>query len=106
MGKGDVDRSSHDIQLVMTYIANHQLAAMIGLGERSFIRVFKKATGYTPHAYVMELQINATRSILTNSSKPVKQIAQDCGYSKPSIFCSAPKSKVGMSPMECRRRTL
>ena len=65
----------------------------------------KKQPVITPHAYVMELQINVTRSILTTSSKPVKQIAQDCGYSKLSVFCSAPKSKVGRSPMECHRRT-
>ena len=114
VGQGDVDRSSHDIQMVMTYIANHldesldlhQLAAMTGLGERSFIRVFKKATGYTPHAYVMDARINAARSILNNSSKPVEQIGLDCGCSKPSVFCSAPKSKVGMSPMWNHRRTL
>ena len=114
VGQGDVDRSSHDIQMVMTYIANHldepldlhQLAAMTGLGERSFIRVFKKATGYTPHAYVIDARINSARSMLSNSSKPVEQIALNCGYSKLSVFCSAFKSKVGMSPMEYRRRTL
>ena len=99
VGQGDIDRSGHDIQMVMTYIANHQLAAMTGLGERSFIRVFKKATCYTPHAYVMDALINATRSILNNSSKPVEQIALDCGCSKLSVFCSAPESNVGMSPM-------
>ena len=39
--QGDIDRSGHDIQMVMTYIANHldgpldlhQLAAMTGLGS-------------------------------------------------------------------------
>ncbi|PXY86594.1 helix-turn-helix domain-containing protein [Bifidobacterium asteroides] len=79
---------------------------MTGLGEPSFIRVFKKAAGYTPHAYVMDARINAARSMLSNSSKPVEQIALNCGYSKLSVFCSAFKSKVGMPPMEYRRRTL
>ena len=51
---------------------------MTGLGERSFIRVFKKAAGYTPHAYVMDARINAARSMLSNSSKPVEQIALNC----------------------------
>ena len=40
------------------------------------------------------------------SSKPVKQIALNCGYYKLSVFCGALKSQVGMSPMEYRRRTL
>ena len=100
--------------MVMMYIADHldepldlhQLAAMIGLGERSFISVFKKATGYTPHAYVMDARINTARSMLSNSSKPVEQIALNCGYSKLSVFCSAFKSKVDMSPMGYRRRVL
>ena len=39
---------------------------MTGIGERSFIRVFEKATGYTPHAYVMDARINAARSMLSN----------------------------------------
>ena len=88
VGQGDIDRSGHDIQMVMTYIANHQLAAMTGLGELSFIRVFKKATGYTPHAYAMDALTNATRSILNNSSKPVEQIALNCGCSKPPSFAA------------------
>lgn len=79
---------------------------MTGLGERSFIRVFKKAAGYTPHAYVMDARINAARSMLSNSSKPVEQIALNCGYFKLSVFCSAFKPKVGMPPMENHRRTL
>lgn len=79
---------------------------MTGIGGRSFIRVFEKATGYTPHAYVMDARINAARSMLSNSSKPVKQIALNCGYYNLSVFCGALKSQVGMSPMEYRRRTL
>lgn len=113
-GQDERSRQSHDIQMVMTYIANHlkeplnlkQLADMIGLGERNFIRVFKRATGYTPHAYVMDVRINAARSMLSNSTVSIQQISEECGYSKMSVFCSAFKTKVGMSPMEYRKRTV
>ncbi|WP_390459426.1 helix-turn-helix domain-containing protein [Bifidobacterium apicola] len=50
--------------------------------------------------------INSSRRMLSNSSKSVECIAQNCGYSKPSVFCSAFKSKVCMSPIEYRRCTL
>lgn len=114
MGRDESGRQSHDIQEVMTYVSNHlkeplnlkQLAEMTGLGERNFIRVFKRATGYTPHAYVMDVRINAARSMLTNSSATIREISDDCGYSKVSVFCNAFKSKVGMSPMEYRQRTV
>lgn len=109
---GDITRR-YDVQKVMTYIVNHpqealdvkQLAAMTGMTERSFIRVFKKESGYTPHAYVISVRMNLAKKLLANSKASLQEVCDMCGYSQPAVFCSAFKAQVGVSPMEYRQST-
>lgn len=103
---------SYDINKVVKYIADHldepltiaQLAAIAGSGERNFIRLFKKAIGYTPHSYITEMRIRTAQILLNNSEYSLQKIGAMCGFSSPSMFSTAFKTRVGISPIEYRKR--
>ncbi|MBW3093605.1 helix-turn-helix transcriptional regulator [Bifidobacterium sp. 82T10] len=104
-------RQPHIIEHVLSYIANHlseplpieELAGLAYMSEYHFIRVFKKETGYTPHAYIIDSRMHAAKYLLLNSDATLKQLCDECGFTDPSAFCAAFKRKTGMSPMEFRQ---
>ncbi|OZG64067.1 helix-turn-helix domain-containing protein [Bifidobacterium eulemuris] len=113
-GGGDVGERSRPqgVRDAMTHIMSHineplsvsELAAVAGMGERSFMRAFKKETGYTPHAYIIEIRMSNAKSMLVNMTASLQEICDAVGFSSTNAFCMAFKNKTGMSPMEYRRR--
>ncbi|WEV65338.1 AraC family transcriptional regulator [Bifidobacterium sp. ESL0764] len=112
--KNTKQRKPHDIDDVLTFIASNlekpltvtQLAQNAFMSEYHFIRVFKKETGYTPHAYLLDARMHAAKYRLINSNIPLKQLCAECGFSDTSAFCALFKRKTGMSPMEFRNRSM
>ncbi|NDV21412.1 GlxA family transcriptional regulator [Desulfovibrio sp. JC022] len=90
---------------------NYQLTASIqvlsekaGLGERTFLRRFKRATGLTPNNYLQQLRVEAARHLLEVSSKGVDEITTAVGYDNPSSFRRLFKRMTGLNPREYRSR--
>ncbi|MBT1181125.1 helix-turn-helix transcriptional regulator [Bifidobacterium sp. CP2] len=112
---GDVSsqRQPHAIEDVLTYISGHlgeplpidELAARAFMSEYYFIRVFKKKTGYTPHAYIIDARMHAAKYLLINSDMPLKRLCEECGFTDTSSFCATFKRRNGVSPIEFRRRS-
>lgn len=80
------------------------LAAKASLGERTFLRRFKAATGMTPNNYLQQLRIEAARHLLEVSSKSVEEIIIAVGYDNGSSFRRLFKRLTGVSPREYRSR--
>lgn len=106
-------RGPHAIESVLAYIANHlsepltvgELAGLVYMSEYHFIRVFKKETGYTPYAYVLDARMHAAKYRLINSDISLRQLCEECGFTDTSSFCAAFKRKNGVSPMEFRKQS-
>jgi AraC-like DNA-binding protein len=62
------------------------LAAMSGLSESAFSRLFKKCTGRTVPQYVNELRIARACLLLAGTDDTVGEIANACGYHTPAHF--------------------
>ncbi|NEG88832.1 AraC family transcriptional regulator [Bifidobacterium aerophilum] len=105
-------RQPHAIEDVLTYISAHlgeplsvaDMAARAYMSEYHFIRVFRKETGYTPHAYLVEARIHAAKYLLTTTDMPLKQLCEECGFTDTSAFCAAFRRKTGVSPIAFRQR--
>ena len=103
-------RQSRVIEDAIAYIAAHldepltvkELAEHAYLSEYHFIRVFKKETGLTPHAYVIDARLHTAKYLLVNSDATLKRICERCGFSSTSVFGAAFKRAVGFSPLEYR----
>jgi transcriptional regulator GlxA family with amidase domain len=80
------------------------LAERAGLGARTFLRRFVRATGMKPSEYQQRLRIARSRELLEFTRDPVERIAAAVGYEDPSGFRRIFKRVVGLSPAEYRRR--
>lgn len=79
-----------------------ELAGRASMSPFHFIRVFKKETGFTPHDYLIHTRIANAKYLLKNSSLPVKDICYSTGFSCESVFCSAFKRCLGITPAQYR----
>ena len=86
-------------------ISIESLARIAHLSPYYFIRRFKKETGFTPHEYLLQTRIGAAKYMLMNTALPVKEVCFACGFSCESIFCTAFKKVVGVSPSQYRRKS-
>ncbi|UZQ85206.1 AraC family transcriptional regulator [Thermoclostridium stercorarium] len=78
------------------------LAERTGFSPYHFIRIFKKETGLTPYEYIVNVRINTAKYLLRNSRLSVKDICYSTGFSSESVFCSAFKRRLGVTPTEYR----
>ena len=79
------------------------LAAEAGISKFHFARLFRQMTGATPHAYILQVRMEAARSLLTETDLRVKQIAAQTGFSNVDAFSSAFTRRQGVTPSEFRR---
>jgi transcriptional regulator GlxA family with amidase domain len=85
-----------------TDISTQALAERAGLGERTFVRHFKAATGKLPAGYVQALRIQAAKAMLERDAKPVQAISYDVGYDDVAFFRHLFQRIVKMTPTEYR----
>ncbi|MFC3942764.1 AraC family transcriptional regulator [Pseudomonas gingeri NCPPB 3146 = LMG 5327] len=81
-----------------------RLAAEQGQSELRFLRDFTRAIGMTPHAYLLEVRVQAARRLIENSDLALAEIALDCGFAHQSHLGSAFRKVLGVTPGEYRRR--
>jgi transcriptional regulator GlxA family with amidase domain len=80
------------------------LAARAGLGSRTFLRRFVKATGFKPTEYHQRLRIARSRELLEFTRDTIDQVAMAAGYEDTRGFRRTFKHVTGLSPVEYRRR--
>jgi transcriptional regulator GlxA family with amidase domain len=81
-----------------------QMQRLSGLAERSFTRRFSQATGMAPLEYVHTLRLEEAKQMLEASEQPVEAIANEVGYEDAAFFSRLFRRKVGLTPMQYRRR--
>jgi AraC family transcriptional regulator len=81
------------------------IARKAGLSAFHFVRVFKAATGETPHRHLVGLRVNAARRHLVKGTLPVGEIAYLCGFASPAHFSTAFTRHMGMSPSAYRQQS-
>ena len=72
--------------------------------RRSFKRRFKRATGYSPIAYVQHLRIEEAKRRLERTDEPVDEISWAVGYEDPAFFRRLFKRITQITPGAYRRK--
>ena len=80
------------------------VAAVAGLGPRTFKRRFKDATGETPLGYLQHLRIEAAKHLLESSREQTARIIWSVGYEDASSFRRLFKRTVGCTMEQYRKR--
>jgi transcriptional regulator GlxA family with amidase domain len=80
------------------------LAGQAGMSERSFSRHYAVATGLTPARAVERLRLEAARRLLSETSLPVKRIAQRCGFGSEETMRRSFLRLLAATPQDYRAR--
>ena len=67
------------------------------------IRIFNKEFGVSPIQYVNEVKLRRAMYLLETTSKPIGEIAIECGYADYAYFYKRFIQKVGISPQKWRK---
>jgi len=79
-----------------------ELAAVTHMSPYHFARLFKRATGVSPHRFVMHRRIDAATALLTESSSSISSIASAVGFRTGSHFATTVRRMTGVTPSAYR----
>ncbi len=82
-----------------------EIARQVAMSYSWFRRIFKEYTGFAPHQYLLELKIQKSKELLTNTDLPIKEIAYNVGFENPDHFCTTFKQRVQITPVNYRNFT-
>jgi len=82
------------------------LAAEIGLSRFHFCRMFHRETGFTPSEYLSLYRLDAARTLLGTTDKPIQQVARSVGIPNVENFSKLFRQRHGLSPRAYRAKVL
>ncbi len=80
-----------------------QLAKMQNLSNSRYVSLFREKIGKSPNKYIIDLRVSLAKDLLSNTDKPIKEIAEKVGYIDPYFFSAIFKKHVGVSPKTYRK---
>lgn len=111
MKKSTQNQHQQAINRVVDYINSHleeelSLAALADLSYISpfhFHRIFSSVIGEPVAAYITRLRLEMAAQILSDSDKPIADIAETCGYQSLHALSKAFKKNFGVPPSQFRQ---
>ena len=96
----------------LSHLENHihlpvnleKLASIANMSQRSFLRIFRSATGTSPIAWQLNQRIQRACSMLRSSDKRITEIAFDVGFNDSNYFTRKFRQATGFTPREYRLR--
>jgi AraC family transcriptional regulator len=98
------------LQQAIDYIHAHldrdlslfQIASIINISPTYFASLFKRATGTSPHQYVIEQRVERAKSLLSKTDMAIADIALQVGFSSQSHLTQQFKRLTGVTPKQVR----
>lgn len=100
----------HKLTQVLEYIQTHlerdirlhDLAALTGISQYYFCRLFKRSLGVTPHQYVLQQRIERSKQLLKQKNLALTDIALMCGFKNQSQLTTVFRKTTGATPKSFR----
>lgn len=83
-------------------ISLHEMADLLRYSPHYFCRVFKRATGISPHQFVLSRRIERAKLLLRNRELSLSNLALEVGFANQSHFGATFRKVVGMTPHRYR----
>jgi AraC family transcriptional regulator len=84
-------------------IALAALAQTAGYSRSHFLRMFRTATGHTPHHYVLQLRLKRAQEFMRLGRMSLIDIAAHSGFSSRDHMSRIFRQLLGVTPSEYRR---
>lgn len=109
---GQKEHTDEPIKKAQLYIENNfeqkmnidEIAEMVKMNGRSFLRRFKKATANTPLEYIQRVKIEAAKKKLESSTETILEVMYGIGYNDDKAFRNTFRKYSGLSPKEYRKK--
>lgn len=105
--RGGCQQESNAVRQIRDYLHAHyaqkivlqDLVTLTGLSPYYLSRVFQKATGLPPHAYLIQVRIMQAKALLCQNGS-LADIAVEVGFTDQSHFTKTFKTLVGVTPKQ------
>ena len=81
-----------------------ELAAEAALSSFAFTEAFKRVTGLTPHAYLIDRRVRKAREDLSRGDASISFVADKWRFSSPQHMAVAFKRILGITPSQAKAR--
>lgn len=101
-----IDMPVHKLRTAIDYIETHLqgdlsielIAAVVNMSSFRLARGFKKATGRSPHQFIVERRIERAKDLLRSTDRKLVFIARTVGFATPSHFTAVFKQRCNVTP--------
>jgi AraC family transcriptional regulator len=108
-----IDMPAHKVRAAIDYIETHlshdlsidSIAAAVNMSSFRFARGFKKATGRSPHQFLLDRRIELAKDLLRSTRGKLADIAQTVGFANQSHFAAVFRQRCQMTPKAYRDLT-
>jgi AraC family transcriptional regulator len=80
-----------------------EIAKACGLSVSHFSRAFRRSTGLAPHAWLLNVRVEAAKALLRQRGSSLSMTALACGFADQSHFTRVFTRRVGLSPGAWRK---
>ncbi|WP_259782276.1 GlxA family transcriptional regulator [Aestuariispira ectoiniformans] len=84
-------------------LSRDEIARRVGLSRRQLERLFRRYLSTSPARYYLKLRLNRARTLLTQTTMPVTEVAFASGFTSASHFSKCYRDMFGRTPRAERR---
>jgi AraC family transcriptional regulator len=79
------------------------LAHQVGFSPHHFAKLFRRATGTSPHQFVLRQRLERAEWLLQETELPLARVANECGFAHQSHLTQVFKRHLGRTPNAYRQ---
>ncbi|MFT4834543.1 MAG: transcriptional regulator GlxA family with amidase domain [Marinoscillum sp.] len=81
-----------------------EIAGIVNMNVRNFLRRFKKATANTPLEYIQRVKIEAAKKKLESTTETISEVMHSIGYIDEKAFRNMFRKHTGLSPLDYSKK--
>jgi AraC family transcriptional regulator len=90
------------LEYIQTYLDREiklaHLAALVGMSQYYFCRLFKRSMGVAPYQYMLQQRVERAKQLLKQNELAIAEIALACGFKNQSHLTTIFRKSTGITP--------